>query len=192
MGAAGGTGAISARVFDGLSTALADQTVTFTASAGSARRGHGPHGRQKGVARTDITGPEGATVTVVAAAGTVEQKTLIALQARPAAPPPTTPPVFPPPSPPPPPAIAGLRRDPRRVARLGERRRIVDADRDGPRHSSNAPAPTSYRWDCTGDAVPDVTTTVPTQTCLFPVAGSILTSVQVRRRRACPPWRRRR
>src|SRR6185295_188333 len=72
VGAEGGTGSISARVFDGLSTALAEQTVTFTASVGTLGAAS-VLTDEKGVARTNLTGPEGATVTIVAAAGAVEQ-----------------------------------------------------------------------------------------------------------------------
>jgi hypothetical protein len=177
VGAEGGTGAISARVFDGLSTALAEQTVTFTASEGTLGAAH-VLTDDKGVARTNITGPEGATVSIVAAVGTVEQKTLIALQTRPGGAPPITPPVFPPPSPPPPPGTPAysvtLAASPSSVAVGGSSTLTATVEQ-----LENAPAPTSYRWDCNGDAVPDFTTTVPTQTCTFPVFGSILTSVQV-------------
>jgi hypothetical protein len=187
VGAEGGTGAISARVFDGLSTALADQTVTFTASEGALGAAN-VRTDDKGFARTNITGPEGATVSIVAAAGTVEQKTLIALQTRPGAPPPITPPVFPPPSPPPPPPpptptppplvpnyTVTLSTTPANPVAgnpitLNAAVTLIDG----------AAAPTSYAWDCTSDGAVDGTTGVSTFTgCSFPSAGTALVSVVV-------------
>jgi hypothetical protein len=79
VGTFGGTATINVRVIDGWATALPDQTVTVTASAGELSAG-GVVTDAKGMARVTITGPVGPTITIVAAAGAVTQKTLVALQ----------------------------------------------------------------------------------------------------------------
>jgi hypothetical protein len=79
VGTFGGTATINVRVIDGWATALPDQTVTVTASAGELSAG-GVVTDAKGMGRVTLTGPAGPTITIVAAAGAVTQKTLVALQ----------------------------------------------------------------------------------------------------------------
>jgi hypothetical protein len=86
VGAFGGTATINVRVIDGWATALPDQTVTVTASAGELSASSVVTDA-KGMGRVTITGPVGPTITIVAAAGAVSQKTLVALQAKPDGPP---------------------------------------------------------------------------------------------------------
>ena len=56
-----------------------------------------------GMARTTITGSDGAAITIVAMLGPLEATTKVAIQARPPAPPTPTPPTVPTPTPAPPP-----------------------------------------------------------------------------------------
>jgi PKD repeat protein len=44
---------------------------------------------------------------------------------------------------------------------------------------NDAPAPTSYAWDCKGDGVTVVTTSSNTQSCAYPTAGTITSKVTV-------------
>ena len=137
VGEQGGTGTISARVFDAFTAALPNQTVAFSASGGELGESSAVTD-EKGVARTTITGPAGAAITIIAAVGTLEQKAQIAMQAKPDAPPPLTPPQFPPPTPPPPPPPphrpgAELHGDVISVARADRRQRHRHADGDSDR-----------------------------------------------------------
>jgi hypothetical protein len=102
MGAEAGTGTISARVLDAFATALPGQTLSFSVSEG-ALGASSVVTDDKGTARTTITGPPGAGITISATVGTVTQKTQIAMQSPPSATLPIVPPVFPP-APPTPPA----------------------------------------------------------------------------------------
>lgn len=103
LGFDGGSATITARVFDGLSTALGNQTVTFTTSGGTLAAGQAVTDAN-GFARTTLSGPEGP-IAITATVGAVESKTQIAMQPTVAPPPPfqtLPPPPVPTPIPPPP------------------------------------------------------------------------------------------
>jgi len=90
-GAESGSGRISARVFDAFATALPEQTVDFRASDGTLSAAQVVTDAS-GMARTIITGPDGAVITIVATLGALEVTTRVAIQARPVVPPTPTPP----------------------------------------------------------------------------------------------------
>jgi len=79
QGVDGGSGRISARVFDAFSTGLPDQTVTFTASAGTLSASNVVTD-EKGMARATLTAPPGAGVVIHAKVGPIDVQTLIAIQ----------------------------------------------------------------------------------------------------------------
>jgi hypothetical protein len=180
-GTEGGTGTITARVFDGLSEALRDQTVTFTATGGTLAASEVVTD-EKGYARTSITGPEGS-FQIVAAIGTIETKALIAIQPLPTAPPPpsSTPPPPPPPTPPQPPSppppnyVVTVSASPASVLIGGSATLTATAIA-----ASGAPTtPSSYAWDCDGNGTIETTTTVATTICVYPTEGTIASRVSV-------------
>lgn len=170
-----GTGTINARVLDAYATALAGQTVTFTASQGTVTPGQVVTD-DKGFARAAITAPAGEGVTVVAAAGTVEQKTVIAMQLPSPAPiPPGEPPAAQPPPPPPPPPplptpIYGVVVTATPASVLIGRSVTLTAVATP---FNNAPVtPASFTFDCDGNGTIDASGPAATAVCTFPTVGT--------------------
>jgi len=185
VGQQGGTGTISARVFDAFAAALPNQTVAFSASGGELGEPSAVTD-DKGVARTTITGPAGAAITIIAAVGTLEQKAQIAMQAKPDAPPPLVPPVFPPPTPPQPPAPPAPPAPPPPAPNYAVTLSASSAPVAGNpvtltadvTQIGTAPAPTSYAWEC-GTGASATTTTSTYAGCAFPTAGTFTAGVTV-------------
>jgi hypothetical protein len=180
VGTDGGTGTVVARVFDAFSTALPDQTVTFSVSEGALSAAKVVTD-DKGIARTTLTGPAGAAITIHASAGDVDVETLIAIQPTPAPPPVPPAPVPPPPLPEPPAPPPGI---PTYVVTLSASPSSLLVGGTATLSASviplfRAPAPTAYAWDCTGDSVVDATTSTASYVCAYPIAGSVAATVRV-------------
>lgn len=179
-GSEAGGGTITARVFDGLSTALSEKTVTFTASAGTLSANQAVTD-ENGFARSTITGPEGP-ITIVAAVGALEQKTLIAIQALPPAPlpPGTPPPPAPPPLPPPPPPPPGpsysvsIGATPLSLA-IGDTSTLTATATA----TNGATGTLTYAWDCNADGTFDAPIAANTMVCTYTTVGTTASAVRV-------------
>ena len=183
VGQQGGTGTISARVFDAFTAALPNQTVAFSASGGELGEPSAVTD-DKGVARTTITGPAGAAITITAAVGTLEQKAQIAMQAKPDAPPPLVPPVFPPPTPPQPPAPPQPPPAPSYTVTLTALPPSIVVNGTSTLTAAvvannGATAPTGYAWDCNADGTFDAPIADNFKVCTYTVAGTIKSAVRV-------------
>jgi Big-like domain-containing protein len=182
LGAEAGTGTIDARVLDAFATALANQTVAFTASAGTLGAATVVTD-EKGFARTTISAAPDTTIDIVATVSGIETKTKIAMQPlpppppTPGTPPPPPPPPTPPSPPPPPPVIppgysVTLTTSASPIAGNPLTLTATVTAQGG------AAPPTSFAWDCTNDGVVDATTASNTYAlCSFPTATTATAKV---------------
>lgn len=172
--AEGGTGVVSAKVVDAFATALPDQTVRFVTTAGTFSV-DAAQTDEKGVARTTVTASDIVTVTATVAGVTAE--TLVAIQPL-VVPPVSPPPPAPQPPPPPPPTFPPsppkpgsysvvLTATPASVLVGGTSILSATVNR-----ADDAPAPSSYTWDC-GTGAPITTTAGASQACSYPTAGAV-------------------
>jgi hypothetical protein len=180
-GAEAGTGTITARVFDGLSTALRDQTVTFTAT-GLALAASQVVTDETGFARTSITGPEGS-FQIVAAIGTIETRTLIAIQSQPPTPMQPVPPSFPPATPTQPPTTTTVPAPSYTVTLTAAPPSVVVNGSStltaAVTQNNGASAPTGYAWDCNADGTFDPPIADNFKACTYGTAGTIKSAVRV-------------
>jgi len=172
VGAEAGSGAITARVLDGLAAALQGQMVTFKAESGELGASQVVTD-DKGLARTTISGPAGP-ISISASVGAVEQKTLIAIQS----PPPTSLPPGPPPT-----TTTTTTTVPPIVTVFPDYQVILTTNPEAPVAGNpltlvanvtlvgTPPTPDTYAWDCTNDGVADGVTGAGVSTftgCVFP------------------------
>lgn len=179
VGPNGGTATITARVLDGLFATLPNQTVTFTATAGTLAS-EAVQTDDKGIARTTLTATPG-TVKVTAAAGSVHStETAVSIQPVnvfvPPPPGPVPPAPLPDPTPQPPAAQYG-------VVLVASPSSVVTGT---PTNLSatvspvfGAPPVTSWVWDC-DIATPATDATTPNSaSCTYGTAGTFTAGVRV-------------
>jgi hypothetical protein len=182
IGTEGGTGTIIARVFDRFSAALAQQTVTFTADAGTLGAGQAVTD-EKGFARTTISGPAGS-IRITATTGAIEMKALLAMQPVPAgAPefPPLTQPELPKPTPPPPPPPpvpsygVTVVASPASLVLNGSSTLTATVTA-----VNGAPMPpTTFAWDCDGNGTAEIPNGSNSQACTYTTSGPVKSRVTV-------------